>query len=204
MTYLNFFLSTYELSFIAAPPQARLGQTLVVKKLSFFDISTSIKSRTNLTLVGFWLRNSSVQIWNGACFLNHLEIDLIHRPSFLTDYDESFAASWFINKSKRAMFPLQKTRNLCFHIKTNTHLIEKKFLRKQNRENQSQPFLWNHSTFYLRKTTFFSTLAVDTFFPKNGFFFLKTAKMSFFGSNWVFWWLYQTEFFLTICISTGA
>jgi len=46
-------LSTYELSFIAAPPQARLGQTLVVKKLSFFKISTSTKSRTNLTLVGF-------------------------------------------------------------------------------------------------------------------------------------------------------
>ena len=53
MTYLNFFSSTYELSFIAAPAQARFGQTLIVKKLSFFKISPSIKSRTNLTLVGF-------------------------------------------------------------------------------------------------------------------------------------------------------
>ena len=166
MTYLNFFLSTYELSFIAAPPQARLGQTLVVKKLSFFKISTSIKSRTNLTLVGFWLRNSSVQIWNGACFLNHFKIDQIQRPSFLTDYDESSAASWFVNKSKRAMFPLQESTQPLFYYQ-NKHPFnrEKSSIRKQVGKIRSQPFSLKSFHLLPQKDQFFLNFGCQHFFP---------------------------------------
>ena len=61
--------------------------------------------------------------------------------------------------------------------------LEKVTYVNQDRENQRQPLSLKNYLFTSKRITFFSSLAVTIFFPKKGFFLLKTAKMSFFGST---------------------
>ena len=61
--------------------------------------------------------------------------------------------------------------------------LEKVTYVNQDRENQRQPLSLKNYLFTSKRITFFSSLAVTIFFPNKGFFLLKTAKMSFFGST---------------------
>ena len=179
--------------FRAAPGQARFVQIEPTQKhLSLKNSSSrlalSSRSRPISALVSFWLRNSSAQIWNGACFSwsihNRAQITGLHFELIKKEIVRRIMSH---NKLKTRNASLVKNTQPLFCYQNKTPIWSRKsYIRNQDRENQRQPLSLKNYLFTSKRITFFSSLAVTIFFPKKGFFYLKQPK-------WVF--SVQPEFF---------
>ena len=164
-------------------------KTLVVKKLSFFKISTLFKRAAQFLhwLVSDW-EIAVLKFGMGHVFLDQTKKGPNHRSLFWIDQKKSFDASWVVNKLKTRNASLLKNTQPLFCCQNKLPFnLEKVTYVHQDRENQRQPlFSEKYTTFFLKMNYLFLIIGCHHFFPKRVFFYSKQPK-------WVF--SVQPEFF---------
>ena len=143
-------------------------KTLVVKKLSFFKISTLFKRAAQFLhwLVSDW-EIAVLKFGMGHVFLDQTKKGPNHRSLFWIDQKKSFDASWVVNKLKTRNASLLKNTQPLFCCQNKLPFnLEKVTYVHQDRENQRQPFFSEkYTTFFPQNELSFSHHWLSPFFP---------------------------------------
>ena len=125
--------------------------------------------------------------------------------SVLTDHDEPFAAARLQTNQVAQRSLYRKHATFVLHQNKHPFNQEKVLYVNKIGKIRRQPFsLKSFHLFTSGEPSFSQILAVYIFFSLKRVFFFKNSQNEFFRSPISFLVVYQTEFFLTPCISTGA